>query len=215
MAIPGTGASKPASKSPVMTDPCPACGLVDQVQHVPAAFHGGHSFYRGQGPMVAIPAGDSVLYTRSEVSGVSVTAVARLLDPFPVRRRTGGFVASAILFSLVGLLFMLLPQSALDDPPPGGAGSTAIAFAVLSIPAVCVFVSAGVLGWLAVKRVKANKRQRRGIPAAQALWGHGRFCHRCGGIFFATGTPGDVPAGQLVPPARFRALVAAAGGYDR
>jgi len=198
-----------------MTDSCPACGLVDQVQHVPAAYHGGHSFFRGQGPMVAIPAGESVLFTSSQVSGVSMTAVARMLDPFPVRRRIGGFFAAAILLALIGLLFTLLPLSVQDDPPPGGAGSQLIAVVLMSIPAACVFASVGVLVWLAVKRVRANARQRRGIPAAQALWGHGRFCHRCGGVFFAAGTPGDVPAGRLLEPARFREVVAVAGGYDR
>lgn len=197
-----------------MTDSCPACGLVDQVQHVPAAYHGGHSFYRGQGPMVAIPAGDSVLYTRSQVSGISVTAVARALDPFPVRRRIGGFVASALLLTMIGLFFTLLPLSVPDDPPPGGTESLVVAIVLTSIPAACVFASVGVLVWLAAKRVRHNRRQRRGIPAAQALWGHGRFCHRCGGAFFAAGTP-DVPTGQLLAPARFRELISAAGGYDR
>jgi len=191
-----------------MTGPCPSCGLLDQVQHVPAAYHGGHSFYRGQGPAVAVPAGDGVIVTNSQVSGVSVTAVARALDPFPPPRRGGGLLAAAIVLALVGSFFLLLPFSVSDDPPPGGAAAKALGVALFSLPSVCVYVAAGVLVWLYARRLREHRRQRRGVPAAQQVWEQGWFCHRCGGVYFAD-------AGRLLTPAHFRQLVARAGGYDR
>ncbi|ADJ46645.1 hypothetical protein AMES_4821 [Amycolatopsis mediterranei S699] len=191
-----------------MTEPCPSCGLLDRVQHVPAAYHGGHSFYRGQGPSVAVPAGDAVIVTKSQVSGVSVTAVARALDPFPPPRRGGGLLAAAIVLAMVGSCFLVLPFSASDDPPPGGAAAKALGVALFSLPSVCVYVAAGVLVWLYVRRVRAHRRQRRGVPAARQVWEQGWFCHRCGGVYFAE-------AGRLLTPAHFRQLVARAGGYDR
>ncbi|MGV9361736.1 hypothetical protein [Amycolatopsis sp. NPDC003731] len=191
-----------------MSEPCPSCGLLDRVQHVPAAYHGGHSFYRGQGPAVAIPAGDGVIVTNSQISGVTVTAVARALNPFPPPRRGGGLLAAAILLALVGSCFLLLPFSVSDDPPPGGAASKALGVALFALPSVCVYVAAGVLVWLYVRRVRAHRRQRRGVPAAQQVWEQGWFCHRCGGVYFAD-------SGRLLTPAHFRHLVARAGGYDR
>ncbi|MCR6482234.1 hypothetical protein M8542_05375 [Amycolatopsis sp. OK19-0408] len=191
-----------------MTGPCPQCGQLDQVQHVPAVYHGGHAFYRGQGPMVAVPAGDAVVYTRSQVSGVSVTAVARSLDPFPPPRRSGGLLAAVIALALVGSCFLALPLSSFDDPPPGGAASQALGIALISLPSLCVYVAAGVLVWLYVRRVRAHRRQRRGVPAAQQVWEQGWFCHRCGGVYFTD-------AGRLLTPAHFRQLVARAGGYER
>ena len=191
-----------------MTEPCPSCGQLDQVQHVPAVYRGGHSFFRGQGPTVAVPAGDGVVYTSSQVSGGSVTAVARSLDPFPPPRRSGGLLAAVLALALVGSCFLLLPLSAADDPPPGGAGAAALGYAALSLPAVCVYGAAGVLVWLYVRRLRAHRRQRRGVPAAQQVWEQGWFCHRCGGGYFAD-------AGRLLTPAHFRQLVARAGGYDR
>ncbi|WIV54876.1 hypothetical protein [Amycolatopsis nalaikhensis] len=190
-----------------MTEPCPSCGQLDQVQHVPAVYQGGHSFYRGQGPTVAVPAGDGVVYTSSQVSGVSVTAVARSLDPFPPPRRNGGLLAAVIALALVGSCFLLLPFSAADDPPPGGPGAKVLGFAVLALPAVGVYVAAGVLIWLYVRKLRAHRKQRRGVPAAQQVWEQGWFCHRCGGVYFAD-------AGRLLTPAHFRQLVARAGGYD-
>jgi hypothetical protein len=191
-----------------MTEPCPSCGLLDRVQHVPAVYQGGHSFYRGQGPLVAVPAGDGVVYASSQVSGVSVTAVARSLDPFPPLRRGGGLVAAVVALALVGGCFLMLPLSAVDDPPPGGAGGRVLGFALISLPSLCVFVAAGVLVWLYVRRVRAHRRERRGVPAARQVWEQGWFCHRCGGVYFTDG-------GRLLTPAHFRQLVARAGGYDR
>jgi hypothetical protein len=191
-----------------MSEPCPSCGQLDQVQHVPAVYHGGHSFFRGQGSVVAVPAGDGLLYTNSQVSGVSVTAVARSLDPFPPPRRGGGLVAAVIALALVGSCFLLLPLSAVDDPPPGGPASRVLGVALISLPSLCVFVAAGVLVWLYVRRVRAYRRQRRGVPAATQLWEQGWFCHRCGGVYFSD-------AGRLLTPAHFRQLVARAGGYER
>ncbi|WP_410597569.1 hypothetical protein [Amycolatopsis sp. lyj-23] len=191
-----------------MTEPCPSCGLLDRVQHVPAAYHGGHSYFRGRGPAVAVPAGDGVVVTNSQVSGVSVTAVARALDPFPPRRRGGGVLVVAILLALVGSCFLLLPFWASDAPPPGGAAAKALGIALFSLPSACVYAAAGVLVWLYARRVRAHRRQQRGVPAAQQVWEQGWFCHRCGGVYFAD-------AGRLLTPAHFRQLVARAGGYDR
>ncbi|MEV5718890.1 hypothetical protein AB0L41_33800 [Amycolatopsis mediterranei] len=191
-----------------MTEPCPSCGLLDRVQHVPAAYHGGHSFYRGQGPSVAVPAGDAVVVTKSQVSGVSVTAVARALDPFPPPRRGGGLLAAAIVLAMVGSCFLVLPFSASEDPPPGGAAAKVLGVALFSLPSVCVYVAAAVLVWLYARRVRAHRRQRRGVLAARQVWEQGWFCHRCGGVYFAE-------AGRLLTPAHFRQLVARAGGYDR
>jgi hypothetical protein len=191
-----------------MTEPCPSCGLLDRVQHVPAAYHGGHSFYRGRGPAAVVPAGDGVIVTNGQVSGVSVTAVARALDPFPPPRRGGGLLAAAIVLVLAGSCFLLLPFSASADPPPGGVASKVLGIALISLPAVCVYVAAGVLVWLYARRLREHRRQRRGVPAAQQMWEQGWFCHRCGGVYFAD-------TGRLLSPAHFRQLVARAGGYDR
>ncbi|MGK3202031.1 hypothetical protein [Amycolatopsis sp. MEPSY49] len=191
-----------------MTEPCPSCGQLDQVQHVPAVYEGGHSFFRGQGPTVAVPIGDGLVYTSSQVSGVSVSAVARSLDPFPPPRRGGGLVAAVIALALAGSCFLALPLSAVDDPPPGGTASRALGIAMISLPALCVYAAAGVVVWLYVRRVRAHRRQRRGVPAARQVWEQGWFCHRCGGVYFAD-------AGRLLTPAHFRQLVARAGGYDR
>ncbi len=191
-----------------MTEPCPGCGQLDQVQHVPAVYHGGHSFYRGQGPVLAVPAGDGLVFSSSQVSGVSVSAVARSLDPFPPPRRGGGLVAAVILLVLVGSCFLLLPLSAVDDPPPGGAASKVLGVVLISLPSLCVFAGAGVLVWLYVRRVRVHRRQRRGVPAARQVWEQGWFCHRCGGVYFTD-------AGRLLTPAHFRQLVARAGGYER
>ena len=193
-----------------MTEVCPGCGQLDQVQHVPAVYRSGHSFYRGQGPMTAIPAGDSFVYARSEVSGVAVTAVARSLDPFPPRRRGGGLLAGAVVLALAGGCLLLLPFSAAGDPPPGGAASELLGVAVVSLPALCVFAAVGTLLWLYVRRVRAHRRQRRGVPAATQLWEQGWFCHRCGGVYF-----GDARSERLLTPPHFRQLVARAGGYER
>ncbi|WP_410566598.1 hypothetical protein [Amycolatopsis sp. cmx-4-61] len=191
-----------------MTEPCPSCGLLDRVQHVPAAYHGGRSFFRGRGPAVAVPAGDGVVVTNSQVSGVSVTAVARALDPYPPPRRGGGLLVAAILLALVGSSFLPLPFWASDDPPPGGAAAEALGIALFALPSACVYAAAGVLAWLYARRVRAHRRQQRGVPAAQQVWEQGWFCHRCGGVYFADG-------GRLLTPAHFRHLVARAGGYDR
>src|SRR5690349_14152718 len=138
-----------------MTEPCPGCGLLDRVQRVPAVYQGGHAFYRGQGPAVVVPSGAGLVSTRSQVSGVSVSAVARALDPFPAPRRSGGLLAAVIVLALAGSCFLLLPFSALGDPPPGGVGSKVVGVAVVSLPALCVYVAAGVLVWLYVRRVRA------------------------------------------------------------
>ncbi|SEF22112.1 hypothetical protein SAMN05421837_1011243 [Amycolatopsis pretoriensis] len=191
-----------------MTEPCPGCGQLDQVQRVPAVYDGGHAFFRGQGPVVPIPAGDGVVYTSSQVSGVSVSAVARSLDPFPPPRRGGGLVAAVLALVLVGSCFLALPLSSVDDPPPGGPATRALGIAVISLPALCVYIAAGVVIWLYVRRVRAHRRQRRGVPAARQVWEQGWFCHRCGGVYFAD-------AGRLLTPAHFRQLVARAGGYER
>lgn len=191
-----------------MTEPCPSCGQLDQVQHVPAVYHGGHSFYRGQGPVMAVPAGDGVVVTRSQVSGVTVSAVARALDPFPPRRTGGGLLAGAILLALLGGLLLLVPFAVAGDPPPGGAASELLGVAFFSLPSLCAFIAAGTLVWLYVRRVRAHRRQRRGVPAATQLWEQGWFCHRCGGVYFAD-------AGRLLSPSHFRQLVARAGGYER
>jgi hypothetical protein len=188
-----------------MTAPCPSCGQLDQVQHVPAVYYGGHSYYRGQGPLVAVPAGDGVIYTSGEVSGVTVTGVARALDPFPPRRRSGGLVAAVVLLLMVGSCFLGLPLSAADDPPPGGVVGKVLGFGLLSLPSACVCGAVGTLIWLYVRRVREHRRRRAGIPAAQALWQQGWFCHRCGGVYLAQR--------QLMAPARFRELVGEAGGY--
>jgi hypothetical protein len=193
-----------------MTEPCPGCGQLDQVQHVPAVYQGGHAFFRGRGPTVAVPTGDGLVFTSSQVSGVSVSAVARSLDPFPPPRRHGGLLAAVLVLALTGSCFLLLPFSAFDDLPPGGAGAAALGFAVLALPSACVYVAAGVLVWLYVRRLRERRRQRRGVPAARQLWEQGWFCHRCGGVYFA-----DARAGRLLTPEHFRQLVARAGGYDR
>jgi hypothetical protein len=113
-----------------------------------------------------------------------------------------------IVLTLVGGCFLLLPFAAFGDPPPGGAGSEVVGVAVVSLPALAVFVAAGVLVWLYVRRVRVDRRQRRGVPAARQVWEQGWFCHRCGGVYFAD-------AGRLLTPAHFRQLVARAGGYER
>jgi hypothetical protein len=182
--------------------------LLDQVQRVPAVYQGGHSFFRGHGPAVAVPSGDGVVVANAQVSGVSVSAVARALDPFPPPRRGGGLLAAVIGLALVGSCFLLLPFWVSDDPPPGGAGSKVLGIAVFSLPAVCVYGAVGVLAWLYVRRLRAYRRQQRGVPAAQQVWEQGWFCHRCGGVYFADG-------GRLLTPEHFRQLVARAGGYDR
>lgn len=189
-----------------MTEPCPGCGRLDQVQHVPAVFQGGHSFFRGQGP--AVSSGDGVVFTKVQVSGVSVTAVAPALDPSPPPRRGGGLLAAAIVLALAGSCFLLLPFSAFGDPPPGGVAAKVLGVVVISLPSVCVYAAAGVLVWLYVRRLRAHRRQRRGVPAARQVWEQGWFCHRCGGVYFAD-------SGRLLTPAHFRQLVARAGGYDR
>ena len=191
-----------------MTEPCPGCGLLDQVQRVPAVYQGGHAFFRGQGPAVVVPVGEGLVSTRSQVCGVSVSAVARALDPFPPPRRSGGLLAAVIVLAMVGSCFLLLPFSAFDDPPPAGAGSKVVGIAVILLPALCVYVAVGVLVWLYVRRVRADRRQRRGVPAARQVWEQGWFCHRCGGVYLAD-------AGRLLTPAHFRQLVARAGGYER
>jgi hypothetical protein len=157
---------------------------------------------------VAVPSGDGVVVANAQVSGVSVSAVARALDPFPPPRRSGGLLAAVIVLTLVGGCFLLLPFAAFGDPPPGGAGSEVVGVAVVSLPALAVFVAAGVLVWLYVRRVRVDRRQRRGVPAARQVWEQGWFCHRCGGVYFAD-------AGRLLTPAHFRQLVARAGGYER
>jgi hypothetical protein len=184
-----------------MTGPCPSCGQLDRVQRVPAVYYGGHSYYRGQGPVVAVPAGDGVVHTSGQVSGVTVTGAARALDPFPPRRRDGGLVAAVVLLAVVGSCFLLLPLSSIDDPPPGGV----LGFGLISLPSACVYAAVGTLVWLYVRRRREHRRRREGIPAAQAVWERGWFCHRCGGVF--------LPEGPLMAPARFRELVARAGGY--
>jgi hypothetical protein len=192
-----------------MTEPCPGCGLLDQVQRVPAVYQGGHSFFRGQAPAVVVPSGDGLVVAAGrQVNGVSVSAVARALDPFPPPRRGGGLLAAVIVLVLVGSCFLGLPFSAFEDPPPGGAASKVVGVAVVSLPALSVYVAAGVLVWLYVRRVRADRRQRRGVPAARQVWEQGWFCHRCGGVYFAD-------AGRLLTPAHFRQLVARAGGYER
>lgn len=188
-----------------MTAPCPSCGQLDQVQHVPAVYYGGHSYYRGQGPTVAVPAGDGVIYTSGQVSGVTVTGVARALDPFPPRRRgrraRRGRGAAPDGGELLPVAAVLRGRR----PSPGGTGGLVLGFALLALPSVCVFGGAGTLIWLYVRRVREYRRRRAGIPAAQALWEQGWFCHRCGGVYLAQG--------PLMAPARFRELVGEAGGY--
>ena len=144
------------------------------------------------------------------MSGVAVSAVARSLDPFPPPRRGGGLLAAVFALALVGGCFLALPLSAADDPPPGGGAAEALGIALFSLPSLCVFVAVGTLLWLYVRRVRAHRRQRRGVPAATQLWEQGWFCHRCGGVYFA-----DVRSERLLTPAHFRQLVARAGGYER
>ena len=162
-----------------MTEPCPGCGQLDQVQQVPAA-------YRGGSP------------------GVGDASFAAL-DPYPPPHRSGGLLAAVIVLVVAGSGLLLLPFSVLGGP---GAGTKAMDVLVVSLPALCGYVAAGVLAWRYARRVREFRRQRRGVPAARQVWEQGWFCHRCGGVYFAD-------AGRLLTTAHFRQLVARAGGYAR
>ncbi len=179
---------------------CPQCAQVDQVQSVPAVFQGGQSTIRVQGPMTAVPAGDGVVYTSTTHRGVSVTATAAALDPYPVRRGGGCLLTLALLMLLPALWFTSLA----DDTTPTSGDHVGQVIGTWIFP-FGAYALVALFAVLFVLRVRRNARIRRGIPDAVSLWSRAWFCHRCGGVFF--------PQGRLMSAAEFRGQVWRAGNY--
>ncbi|MFI7119035.1 hypothetical protein [Amycolatopsis sp. NPDC049868] len=184
---------------------CPQCAQVDQVQSVPAVFQSGQTTYRMQGGMTAIPAGDGVVYTATTHTGVSVTATAASLNPYPVLRGGGCFLALALVLSIPAFVFLAFANDVLDENVAPTADGRVAQFIGASIFPVGAFALVALFAVLYVLRLRRNARIRRGIPAALEYWRQAWFCHRCGGVFF--------PRGDLMPAATFRGQVWRAGDY--
>ncbi len=184
---------------------CPQCARVDQVQSVPAVFQGGQTTYRVQGPMTAVPAGDGVVYPATAHRGVSVTATAAALDPYPVLRGGGCFLAPALVLLIPAFVFVSFAADVLaENPAPTAGGRVGATIGAWIFP-FGAFALVALFAVLFVLRLRRNARIRRGVPDALALWRQAWFCHRCGGVFF--------PRGELMSAAAFRGHVGRAGGY--
>ncbi|WP_409491403.1 hypothetical protein [Amycolatopsis sp. cmx-11-12] len=184
---------------------CPQCAQVDQVQSVPAVFQGGQTTYRVQGSMTAVPAGDGMVYTATSHRGVSVTATAAALNPYPVVRGGGCFLTLALFLLIPAFVFVSFANDVLAENPAPTAGARAGAAVGAWIFPFGAFALVALFAVLFVLRLRRNARIRRGIPDALAYWRQGWFCHRCGGVFF--------PRGDLMSAATFRGQVWRAGGY--
>jgi hypothetical protein len=184
---------------------CPQCAQVDQVQSVPAVFQSGQTTYRVQGSVTAVPAGDGVVYTATSHRGVSVTATAAALNPYPVVRGGGCFLTLALLMLIPAFVFVSFATDVLAENPAPTAGARAGQLIGAWIFPFGAFALVALFAVLFVLRLRRNARIRRGIPTALACWRQAWFCHRCGGVFF--------PRGELMPAATFRAELWRAGGY--
>ncbi|AUI58809.1 hypothetical protein [Amycolatopsis sp. BJA-103] len=184
---------------------CPRCAQVDQVQSVPAVFQAGQTTYRVQGSMTAVPAGDGVVYTATAHRGVSVTATAAALNPYPVVRGGGCFLTLTLLMLIPAFVFVSFANDVLaENPAPTAGGRVGAAIGAWIFP-FGAFALVALFAVLFVLRLRRNARIRRGIPDALEYWRQAWFCHRCGGVFF--------PRGDLMPAAEFRGRVWRAGGY--
>lgn len=178
---------------------CPHCGQVDQVQSVPAVFNSGHSSYQGGGPVVATVGGE-VAFGFATHRGTTVTETALGLSPSPVPRRSGCLLAIGLYLLISGVVMGAVGLGT------GQAANGLTGLVVVSIPSAAIL-------YIVARRRRRNARVRSGLPAALAVWRCGWFCHRCGGVFFPSNTPFDIPTNQLLPTATFRNLVWKAGGY--
>ncbi|MEV7548047.1 hypothetical protein AB0N89_00305 [Amycolatopsis sp. NPDC089917] len=184
---------------------CPQCAQVDQVQSVPAAFQGGQTTYRVQGGVTAVPAGDGVVYASTTHRGVSVTATAAALNPYPVVRGAGCLLTVALFLLIPAFAFVSFATGAgAGDPAPTAGGRVGQLAGTWFFPFVS-FALVALFAVLFVLRLRRNARIRRGIPDALAYWRQAWFCHRCGGVFF--------PRGELMSAAAFRGQVWRAGDY--
>jgi hypothetical protein len=213
----------PSDAAPTRTlQPCPSCGLTDQLISVPAAYLAGQQQVHEHVPASDdAPAGTRIRTVTS--------ALAKALAPAPARPGTTGgmscltvlvFLAAVALFVAAVLTghwfrngFDCPTYGAVPYPYPEHPVAPACPTAseqTLGLLSLLALLGAVVLGVLAVRSNRSWHRLMAGRPHAEALWSRGWYCTRCAVVHFPA-TAGA--AARPIDLAEFRLQVWTAGGY--
>ncbi|WP_457031903.1 hypothetical protein [Kitasatospora sp. P5_F3] len=209
-------------------EPCPSCGLADQVKGVPAVYLAGRD-------RILVPGRDSEGRSTT-VTRTVTTGVSDALSPVPQSLTVGSAVKTAGIGFLGGFAVLVAIGTFLGgalaghwfsaDPAPDdrfgvsayGSWSSSVAPSPPHLPDLAF------LGWISgfallaavllfttvVRRGAATRTRLAGRPAAEELWATAWYCARCGTAHFPP-TPTD-PAYSLTLQ-EFRRRIWQAGGY--
>ncbi|GAA4984837.1 hypothetical protein [Kitasatospora paranensis] len=206
---------------PPVLQPCPSCGLADQVAGVPAVYLAGRDSVRVTTPARFDEAEQTV--TR-EVT----TALSQALAPAPQRLTTslGGCAGVLLVMVSVGTFLggglaghwfsdgagATDPRSTPFDPTPFDPTTVTSSphqdFAFLGWISALAMVAAVALFVHTARRRSAHARLMAGQAAAERLWSQGWYCRRCGSVHFRAES-----GGRALSLQEFRAMVWQAGGY--
>ncbi|MFG2822419.1 hypothetical protein ACGFX4_23675 [Kitasatospora sp. NPDC048365] len=206
---------------PAVLQPCPGCGLADELAGVPAVYHAGRDTVR-----VTTPARfDEPANTVTRAVTTSLAAALSPVPPTPLRLPPFGHWFAGVFLVLVSVGTFIggalaghwfsedrasgEPQGyPFDAWPVEPAPGPDLAFlgwisALALLAAIAVFVR------IAVRR--PDRRQPPFDPAAaERLWSRGWYCRRCGCVHFRAEPGREARALTLQ---EFRAEVWAAGGW--
>lgn len=121
----------------------------------------------------------------------------------PPALRIPGSVLVVVFFALVIVWVYALVTSKGPLATAAGIGA-GVCFALLVVLGIAVGFA----------RAADNRRVRRGLPAALAVWNEAYYCAHCDGVFFPpTAAALGAPVGELLSLYQFRRVVWDAGGY--
>ncbi|MEV4558921.1 hypothetical protein AB0K51_18295 [Kitasatospora sp. NPDC049285] len=204
---------------PPLLQPCPSCGLTDEVAGVPAVYHAGRDSVRITTPARFDDPEETV--TRSvttSLSGALEPAPGLLSMPSPLGCLAGmlGLVSIGTFIAGAAAGHWFSDRTTATHPQNYPFDRTPVAdsprpdFAFLGWISALALVAAIALFVRAAKHRSARKRLLAGRAAAERLWSRGWYCARCGTVHFRTESGEEATALTLQ---EFRALVWEAGGY--
>ncbi|RKE23257.1 hypothetical protein [Streptomyces sp. TLI_171] len=208
---------------PAVLQPCPSCGLGDQVSGVPAVYHAGRDSVRVTRPARHDEGEETV--TRSVTTSLSgALAPAPTLLPFTA----AGDVAGGVLLVLVAIGTFIGGAAGghwfSEDSEPTRRTTTGGWYYTQQDAAPAHHSSLAFLGWISALAllsaitllVRAGRRQAArklllaGRAEAERLWSQGWYCRRCGSVHFRA-RPGE--KARALTLQEFRSQVWEAGGY--
>jgi hypothetical protein len=196
--------------------PCPSCGLTDQLISVPAAYLGGQQQVLEHVP----PTDDSPARTQTRTV---TSALAKALAPAPERPNNSMSCLTFVLFVIAVALFTAGAlgghwfQDGSDCPKYGG-------YPYHPVAPACPDPTQQALGWLSAVALlgaivlsvitaslhRTWRRLMAGRPQAEQLWSKGWYCTRCAVVHFPP--TADAPS-RPIGLTEFRHQVWTAGGY--